>query len=92
MMTKKTEQALLECKPISDRISYDRLLSKYVKISIIQVYAPTNEANDENKDNFCEQVQTIVDSVHKHDILLVIGDLNAKVGEDNEVYENRIGQ
>ena len=27
-------------------------------------------------------------SVHKHDILLVMGDLNAKVEEDNEGYEN----
>ena len=32
-----------------------------------------------------------MDSVHKHDILLVMGDLNAKVGEDNEGYENIIG-
>ena len=32
-----------------------------------------------------------MDSVHKHDILLVMGDLNAKVGEDNKGYENIIG-
>ena len=62
-----------------------------MKLSIIQVYVPTNEANVEDKDNFYEQLQTVVDSVHKHDILLVMGDLNAKVGEDNEGYENIIG-
>ena len=80
MMMKKAEQALLEWKPISDRIIYARFFSMYVKLSIIQVYAPTNEANVEDKDNFYEQLQTVVDSVHKHDILLVMGDLNAKVG------------
>ena len=32
-----------------------------------------------------------MDSVHKHDILLVMGNLNAKVGEDNKGYENIIG-
>ena len=32
-----------------------------------------------------------MDSVHKHDILLVMGDLNAKVGADNEGYENILG-
>ena len=31
-----------------------------------------------------------MDSVNKHDILLVMGDLNAKVGEDNEGCENII--
>ena len=78
MMTKKAEQALLEWKPISDRIIYARFFYKYVKLSIIQVYVSTNEAND--KDTFYKQLQTVVDSVHKHDILLVMGDLNAKVG------------
>ena len=91
MMTKKAEQALMKWKPISDRIIYARFFSKYVKLSIIQVYAPMNEANIEDKDNFYEQLQTVVDSVHKHDILLVMGDLNAKVGEDNEGYDNIIG-
>ena len=33
----------------------------------------------------------VVNGVHKHDILLVLGDLNVKVGEDNEGYENIIG-
>ena len=32
-----------------------------------------------------------MDSVHNQDILLVKGDLNVKVGEDNESYENIIG-
>ena len=32
-----------------------------------------------------------MDSVHKHDILLGMGDLKAKVGEDNEGYDNIIG-
>ena len=73
------------------RIIYARFFSRYVKLSIIQVYAPTNEANDEDKDNFYEQLQTVVDSVHKHDILLVMGDFKAKVGEHNEGYENIIG-
>ena len=90
MMTKKAEQALMEWKSISDRIIYARFFSKYVKLSIIQFYAPTNEANIKDKDNFNEQLD-IVDSVHKHDILIVTGDLNAKVEEDNEGYENIIG-
>ena len=91
IMTKKAEQALMEWKSISGRIIYARFFSMYQKLSIIQIYAPTNEANVKDKDNFYEQLQTVVDSVHKHDILLVMGDLKAKVGEDNEGYENITG-
>ena len=56
MMTKKAEQALLQWKPISNIIIYARFFSKCVKLLIIQVYAPMNEANDEDKDNFYEQL------------------------------------
>ena len=52
MMTKKAEQVLMEWKHVSDRIIYATFFSKYVKLSIIQVYAPTNEANVEDKGNF----------------------------------------
>ena len=62
-----------------------------MKLSIIQFHAPTNETNVENKDNFYEQLQTVVDSVHKHGILLVMEYLNAKVGEDNEGCDNIMG-
>ena len=41
MMTKNAEQALLEWKLISGRIIHARFFSKYVKLLIIQVYAPT---------------------------------------------------
>ena len=33
-----------------------------------------------------------MESVHKHDTLLVIGDFNAKVGEDKGGYENITGR
>ena len=79
MMTKKAEQVLLEWKPSSDRIIYARFFFKYMKLSMIQVYAPTNKANVKDKENFCEQLQTVVDSVHKHDILLVMGDLRTGI-------------
>ena len=61
MMTKKAEQTLLKWKPINYRIIYARFFSKYVKLSIIQVYAPMYEANDEHKNIFYEQLLTVVD-------------------------------
>ena len=39
---------------------------------------------DEDKDNFYDQLQVEVDTVHKHDMLIMMGDLNVKVGESND--------
>ena len=65
----------LECwAPISDRIISARFYSRYIKTSIIQVYAPTNDAEVEAKDHFYDQLQKVIDSVPKHDILVLLGD------------------
>ena len=80
IMSKKVAQCLDSWRPISDRIVEARF-SRLIKTTVIQVYAPTKEADDEVKDDFYEQLQKIVDKVPRHDMLLVIGDWNAKVGE-----------
>ena len=61
-------------------------------MSVIQVYALNNEATDEDKDSFYEQLQATLDKVPMHDLVLVIGDLNAKVDNSNEGCEDSVGK
>ncbi|XP_071150111.1 craniofacial development protein 2-like [Mytilus edulis] len=63
-----------------------------IKISIITVYAPTNDATDETKESFIEQLDRVIEGTHTHDILLVMEDFNAKVGMNNEGHENFMGR
>ena len=64
-----------------------RFNSRFAKLTIIQVYAPTNDAEDESKEVFYEQLQREVEAAPRYDVLIVMGDLNAKIGEDNEGWE-----
>ncbi|GBP23084.1 Craniofacial development protein 2 [Eumeta japonica] len=48
------------------------------KISIIQIYAPTDTASDYEIDTFYKTIETAIESAHKHIILM--GDFNAKIG------------
>ena len=77
----KVAQCLDSWRPICDRIIEARFFSRFIETTAIQVYAPTNEADNELKDDLYEQLQKIVDEVPRRDMLLVIGDWNAKVGE-----------
>ena len=52
----------------------------------------TNEATDEDKDSFYEQLQATLDKVPKHDLVGVMGDRNAKVGDSNEGCEDIMGK
>ncbi|XP_062592881.1 craniofacial development protein 2-like [Saccostrea cucullata] len=44
------------------------------------------------KDEFYEQLQMVVSKVPQHDMLLIMGDLNAKVGNDNTDCEKSMGK
>ena len=92
MMLPRAKRALLEWRPpISERIITARFDSKYVKISMVQTYAPTEDSSDEDKDAFYEMLQTVVSELPKHDIKIITRDLNAKVGSTNPGVKEIMG-
>ncbi|PIK40142.1 putative craniofacial development protein 2-like [Apostichopus japonicus] len=92
MLSKHAERALIEWRPVNDRIITARFYSNYIKVTIIHVYAPTLDATDEAKDSFYEQLQTVVEVVNQHDMVIITGDMNAKVGADNKDKETVMGK
>ena len=53
---------------------------KPFSITIIQVYAPTSNAEEAEVERFCEDLQDLLELTPKKDVLFIIGDWNAKVG------------
>ena len=66
--------------------------NKGIDMNIVQIYAPTNEATIEEKEDFYNQVQKIVDKLPRKDMNIIMGDANAKIGEDNTGYEGIMGR
>lgn len=76
----------MEWKPIRNRLLTVRLRGKQVNMTIFQCHAPVNDADEKVKNAFCEQLQHELDNTLDHDIKIIMGDLNAKVGVDNKLY------
>ena len=68
LVNKENVNAVLACQPISSRIMTLRLRSLPFNITIIQVYAPTSEYDDEKVDEFYEQIQEVIAEVSKKNI------------------------
>ena len=56
---------------------------KPFNITVIQVYAPTSNAEEGEVEWFYEDLQDLLELTPKKDILFIIGDWNAKVGSQD---------
>ena len=57
-----------------------RFQGKSFNITVIQVYAPTSNAEEAEVERFYEDLQDLLELIPKKDVLFIIGDWNAKVG------------
>ena len=57
-----------------------RLQGKPFNITVIQVYAPTSNAEEAEVEQFYEDLQDLLELTPKKDVLFITGDWNAKVG------------
>jgi exonuclease III len=72
-MAKEAAKALEEWTPISERIITARFWSRHIIVimtTLIQVYAPTNDADEETKHSFYEQLQSVIHLTPHHDITI----------------------
>ena len=59
---------------------------KPFSITVIQVYAPTSNAEEAEVEQFYEDLQDLLELTPKKDVLSIIGDWNAKVGKSGNTW------
>ena len=57
-------------------------------MTVIQIYAPTETSWEKDKDDFYDQLNTIMDAAPSYDLKVVMGDFNALIGSNNGGYED----
>ena len=66
------------CNLKNDRMVSVLFQGKPFNITVIQVYAPTSNAEEAEVQWFYEDLQDLLDLTPKKDVLFIIGDWNAK--------------
>ena len=78
---------------INERLMKIRLpLSKDRHATIISAYAPTLTSTEENIEQFYSDLSAVLHSVPAKDKLLLLGDFNARVGQDFARWEGVLGK
>ena len=79
-VNKSFQNAVLGCNLKNDRMVSVCFQVKPLNITVIQVYAPTSNAEETEVEQFYEDLQDLLELTLKTDVLFIIGDWNAKVG------------
>ena len=80
MVNKRVRNAVLEGNLKNDRMISVCLQGKPFNITVIQIYAPTSNAEEAEVERFYEDLQDLLELTPQKVILFIIGDWNAKVG------------
>ena len=83
IVNKRVRNAVLGCNLKNDRMISVRFQGKPFNITVIQVHAPTSNAEEAEVKWFHEVLQDLLELTPKKDVLMsfsFIGDWNAKVG------------
>ena len=80
MVNKRVRNAVLGCNLNNNRMLSVRFQGKPFNITVIQVYAPTSNAEEAEVEQSYEDLQDLLELTPKKDVFFIIGDWNAKVG------------
>ena len=80
MVNKRVQNAVLGCNVKNDRMISVRFQGKPFNITVIQLYAPTSNAEEAEVERFYEDLQDLLEIMPPKYVLFIIGDWNTKVG------------
>ena len=80
IVNKRVRNAVLGCNLKNNRKISVHFQGKPFNITVIQVYAPTSNAEEAEVERFSEDLQDLLELTPKKDVLFIIRDWNAKVG------------
>ncbi|XP_075160302.1 uncharacterized protein LOC142233305 [Haematobia irritans] len=92
LLSKNAYQALMQWKAYSDRTISARFRTRARNTTIIQCYAPTDTAQIEQKEEFYNSLAKVFQDVKRGDIIILLGDFNAQLGDNNNGVEKTMGR
>lgn len=86
-VSKRLRGSVIGFKAVDERMCVLRIKGVIFNISLICAHAPTEDKEEEMKEQFYDKLSVIYDECPKADIKIVLGDFNAKIGREACFYQ-----
>jgi exonuclease III len=80
-LLKKMQNYIIGFEPYNERLCKLRVKGKCNNVTLINVYAATEDHTEETKEQFCDNVQYLLDKTPKSDTIIILRDVNAQLGK-----------
>jgi len=90
LVREKLTSAVMNFKPINERLCMIRIRGKFSNITLINVHSPTEEKPADEKELFYGELERLLSSVPQHDVRIVLGDFNAQIGKER-IFSKIVG-
>jgi exonuclease III len=91
LLMKKIHKHIIIYELHNERLCKLRAKGKYNNITLINAYAPTEDKTEEVREQFYDDLQSMVDKVPKNDLTIIPGDVNSKLGKE-PAYQKLTGK
>ena len=92
LISERLSSCLKEWKYKNERLMKVRMRIDGKWVTLIQAYAPTEDSDEGLKDSFYDSLEEMIVRSPKSDQLVVMGDLNVRVGRDVKAWGEVIGR
>ena len=83
MLREELAESVLEVKRVSDRLMAMKLEVNGSILNIVSAYAPQVNNSMEEKNDFLEDLDGLIESISKEEMIVLGADINGHVGEGN---------
>ncbi|CAF4845366.1 unnamed protein product [Pieris macdunnoughi] len=91
LIPKHQNNSVIGYEAVSDRIMSMKLKASPVNLNLIQAYAPTSEPLPLVLESFYQDLQATIAKIPNRELLIIMGDFNAKIGSNSAQYSKSVG-
>ena len=87
---KELKSSVMKFEALGSLLARLRVKARWHNITF-SVHAPTEVSEEQSKDDWYGLMEAALEKVPRHDVLIVLGDWNAKVGRETRAFKPAIG-